>query len=264
MQGPLILGSGGRVGRALRPVWPGPAVWHGRTGSDWDWDMAVPAPALPGRPSAIICLAGATETDLDRNTTCALAALDLARRDGLWPLLLLSSAAVYGRFGTPGGEDDSLPATTPYGQSKQAMEQAVLAAARPDEPVLLLRMANVAGCDALFASMASGDVLLDRFADGRGPRRSYIGPQALARAFLSLIGAAPARPTILNLSQPGCLAMEDILRAAGVRWTERPAPDSALPEMRLTTDLLTTLVPVPPATPEGMLAEARAAGWAPG
>jgi nucleoside-diphosphate-sugar epimerase len=267
MQRPMILGSTGRVGRALRAVWPGQAIWHGRQGSDWDWDMSDPPPPQIDRPSAIICLAGATAGDdaaLRTNTTCALAALALARRDRVWPLLILSSAAVYGRHGTPGREQDALPATTPYGQAKQDMEFAVLTAAAPDEPVLILRMANVAGCDALFKSMADGAVIMDRFADGQGPRRSYIGPLTLAQTLLALADRAPPRPTILNLAQPGLLAMEAILIAAGVPFAERPAPSTALPRMHLSTTRLTGHVPVPAATPDTLLAEARAAGWAPG
>jgi nucleoside-diphosphate-sugar epimerase len=266
MQGPLILGSTGRVGRALRAVWPGAAVWHGRTTGDWQWDMAEPAPPLPGRPTAIICLAGATDGDADRlanNTTCALAALALARRDGIWPLLILSSAAVYGRAGTPGHEDAPFPPTTPYGAAKQAMELALHASLRPDEPALILRMANVAGCDAVFASMARGDVLMDRFPDGLAPRRSYIGPVTLARTLLALVAVAPSRPMVLNLAQPALLGMDAIAQAACARWTDRPAPPDALPVMHLDTGRLTELVPVPDATPGQLVAEARASGWTP-
>ena len=56
--------------------------------------------------------------------------------------------------------------------------------------------------------------------------------------------------------------MQEILQAAGQTWTDRPAPADALPEMHLDTGRLTRLVPVPTATPLGLLAQARAAGWA--
>ena len=40
-------------------------------------------------------------------------------------------------------------------------------------------------------------------------------------------------PEVLNLAQPGPVAMGDLLRAAGLDFSLRPAPDSAIPEVAL-------------------------------
>jgi hypothetical protein len=268
--GPLILGATGRVGRAFRALaaaglWPGPEpVWHGRD-SLWAWDMAGPAPALPGRPRGVIVLAGATQDgDLAANSRLALAALDLARARGLWPVLACSSGAVYGRAATPRREEDGPQEANAYGLAKWQMEQDLAAATRPGEALCCLRLANVAGCDALFGAMARGPVVLDRFADGRTPRRSYVGPLMLARALTGLIGLhvqGVALPAVLNLAQPGVVAMDAVLEAAGAPWHPQPAPPGALPQLSLDGARLAVLLPLPPATPDALVAEARAAGW---
>ena len=272
--GPLILGSTGRVGQAFRALsaagrWPGPdPLWHGRRGCDlWPWDMREAPPALPGSPTGIILLAGVTAGDgLAQNSALALAALALARRSGCWPLLVCSSGAVYGRATGPVGESSPAVAPNPYGQAKRAMEDALHHALRPGDRVTCLRLANVAGCDQLFAAMARGPVALDRFADDRAPRRSYVGPLTLARLMTRLIAldrAGTALPFLLNLAQSGTVGMDAIATAAGAAWHPVPAPASALAALELDTRRLATLVTVPPANAEGLVAEARAAGWAP-
>lgn len=104
--GPLILGSTGRLGRALRCLadgghWPEgrAALWHGRRG-DFAWDMRETPPPLPRPVRGVIVLAGVTggtSEELAGNAYLARAALRLAARDRLGPVLLMSSAAVYGR-----------------------------------------------------------------------------------------------------------------------------------------------------------------------
>lgn len=275
--GPLILGGTGRVGRALRKLalgghWPEGlfALWHGRRG-DYAWDMQETAPPLPerheGPPHGLILLAGVTAGSPERlaaNADLARAALCLAAREGLGPVLLMSSAAVYGRAEGPCRETEASPADA-YGAAKLEMERVVaeeidrLGAAAP--LACCLRLANVAGCDQLFDAMAAGQVTLDRFADGHGPRRAYFGPLTLARVLSTLL-AADDLPPVLNLAQPGAVPMEALLEAAGARWHWRPAPESALPVTRLDTARLAAIAgPVATATAPGLLAEARLAGW---
>ncbi len=283
-RGPLILGAGGRLGRALRTLsadghWPlgRAAIWHGRDpDADLTWDMlAQPAPHHPGLASArgVIVLAGVTagtDAELARNTDLALSAIDLARRDGLGPVLLMSSAAVYGRATGTQGEDPAPQPAGAYGTAKLEMERAVAARISglgPEAPsCCCLRLANVAGCDQLFDAAAAGPVLLDRFGDGRGPRRAYVGPLTLARVLgrlIDLAAAGTALPPVLNLASPGSVAMADILDALGADWRWRDAPASALPETRLDTARLASLLPpLEPATPAMLRDEARLAAGA--
>ncbi|MGX9848027.1 NAD-dependent epimerase/dehydratase family protein [Limimaricola litoreus] len=271
--GPLILGGTGRIGRALRRLaddghWPmgRAALWHGRRG-DYAWDMRETPPALPRPVRGVVVLAGVTEGAPDAlaaNTDLALAALRLAARERLGPVLLMSSAAVYGREADPGREDTAAPAA-PYGEAKLAMERAVTAEVRrlgaQAPAACCLRLANVAGCDQLFGAMSAGPVTLDRFEDGRAPRRAYLGPLTLART-LDALCATETLPPVLNLAQPGAVGMDEILTCAGARWGWRAAPSTALPRTRLDTSRLAASIgAVAPATAPGLMAEARMAGW---
>lgn len=273
---PLILGATGRLGRAFRMLhgaglWPGRAspLWQhrpgtGLTGNALAWDMSGPPPDDPrlAQTRGIIVLAGVTAGDaaaLAANTALARAAIALRDAGVAGPVLLMSSAAVHGRGDGPLTEARAPRPAAAYGAAKAAMEAAV--AGIPG--VTCLRLANVAGSDALFASMAAQDpVTLDRFADGSGPRRSYIGPATLARALLHLAGR-PDLPPILNLASPGTVAMADLLAAAGIAWHWTPAPASAIARVELDTALVQTFLPLPPVSAGDLLAEARAAGWAP-
>jgi len=191
---------------------------------------------------------------METNTAAAEAALRLRAAGVAGPVLLMSSAAVYGRLTAPLTEDRAAPAAA-YGASKLAMEAAVAGLSG----VSCLRLANVAGADALFGSMAKGPVTLDRFESGLGPRRSYIGPLTLARALLALRGMD--LPPVLNLAQPGALAMETVLAAAGADWRWTPAPEGALPEVVLDTARLEAVLRLPEADPDRLVAEAEDGGW---
>lgn len=261
----LVLGGTGRVGRALRRVWPAdlPApIWQARSGGEYPWDMlSGPAPEIPTGTIGILALAGVTQGDdtaLAANTWLARMACDLAKRAGGLRVLLASSQAVYG---TPAGlvseETPAIP-QTPYGHAKLAMEQAVAA----DENVTCLRIGNVAGCDGLLLAAARGDVLsLDQFPDGQGPQRCYIGPQALARVIGRLLLSRDPLPKLLNVAQPRSVAMADLLDEAHVPWQWRPASSGALRVLDLQCDRLAGLVPLPDATAVDLIGQARAAGW---
>jgi nucleoside-diphosphate-sugar epimerase len=270
--GPLILGASGRVGQALRRVaasghWPGPApLWHARSRpADLCFDLLQDSPALPPARGVVI-LAGVTAGDdvaLARNTDLAQAGIALARRHDLGPVLVMSSGGVYGPARDPRREDSPLHPGTAYARAKRAMELALA-----DAGVTCLRLANVAGCDALFAAAARGPhhgpVRLDRFADGTGPTRAYIGPVTLARVLTGLLAHALAGgtlPAILNVASPNPLAMADVLAAAGLPFDWTPAPATALHRLVLDTTALARVVALPPVTPAALVAEARAGGW---
>jgi hypothetical protein len=126
--------------------------------------------------------------------------------------------------------------------------------------VTCLRIGNVAGADQMFRNAARGPVVLDRFPDGQGPRRMMIGPLALGRALVALL-ARDTLPQTLNLAQPGLVAMADLLTAAGADWHWVPAPATALPVLEMDLAAVQALIPLAPAVPEALVAEARLAGW---
>lgn len=272
--GPLILGSGGQIGTAFRTLWDGGAwpdrrrpLWHRRHGGDFSWDMlAGPAPRDPrlSLTRGVIVLTGGVSggTDPSHNATLARAAVDLAKREGLGPVLLCSSQAVYGCAEGPRGEGDRPQPISAYGQAKLEMEAAVAG----QDGLCCLRIGNVAGTDMLLRNAALGPVKLDQFPDGRGPRRCYIGPRSLAASMLSLIEAHLAGqtlPSILNVSAPGERDMADLLTEAEAKWSWTPAPETAMPSLSLDLSLMNSLAPLPVAagSAQSLIAEARAAGW---
>lgn len=269
---PLILGGTGWVGQALARVWKdAPPVWQHRpqrpapAAPALVWDMHSPAPTILQPISGIIVLAGVTDGDaaqLAQNTTLALAACDLAAQVGGVPVLVASSQAVYGPQTGLLSEDHTCAPSSPYGVAKLAMETAV--AGRPN--VTCLRIGNVAGADMLMRAASAGPVKLDQFADGQGPERAYIGPVTLAQVLAGLLAAYHAGtvlPRVLNVASPGMIAMQDVLTAAGARWSWRPAAAQALRALALDVSRLSDIVPLAPDTATGIIAQARTAGWSP-
>lgn len=237
----LVLGSTGRVGRALRAAWPADVavLWqtrhHSRDAACVTWDVLnTPAPALPTL-RAVVVLAGVTSgPDMALNTDIAVAAAALGV-----PVLLASTQAVYGRPASCATEMTPPAPTTDYGRAKLAMEQAV--AHHPH--VTCLRLANVLGCDGLADAMKRGPVALDQFADGQGPRRMMITPAALAHTICALLASVRPLPPVLNVAQPDLVAMQAVLTAAGASWHWRPAPVDALAQLEMDVRLLQQYVP---------------------
>lgn len=269
----LILGSTGCVGRSLAAVWPAevPVLWQHRPGTDAPpaptiaWDILNTAPpALPDL-GGIVLLAGVTDRDpWNHNAALARSACDLAAARGL-RVLIASSQAVYGAAAGLGRgdltEDQARATPGSYGAAKLAMEAAV--ADHPHADACCLRIANVIGCDMLLKTAATGSVALDRFADGTSPQRQYVGPVTLARVLWRLMAHDGALPPVMNIAQPGVIAMHELVDAAAVPFAWQAAPARALPRMTLDLTRQAGLVPLPPATPAGLIAEARAGGWRP-
>ena len=264
----LVLGASGRLGRLLRAGWRGRGdvapVWQYRGDAPAGglvWDPLAGTVPDAGPVDAVLGLAGVVAGDapaLARNTDLARAAHDAGAALGARHVFLTSTAAVYG---TGGPHPESAPPAprTDYARAKHAMEAA--ARAFPAAPgCTVLRIGNVVGADMLAGAVARGTVTLDRFADGRGPRRSYIGPGAFADVLAGLVRRAAAGgrlPGRLNLAAPGAVAMEALLAAAGQGWHWRPAPETALAALTLDVRRLAGLVPLAPADPAAMVAEWR-------
>ena len=259
----MIAGANSRVGRLLKGAGL-PAAWAQRgPGADLDWPILDgPAPltdwcARYGAPGALVVLAGVTPGQgaaLDDNRALGLAALQAARAAGIGRVLLASSSAVYGRHrAEPWAEDAACVPPSAYGQAKLAMERAC---AGPG--VTMLRIGNVAGADALLTNPRR-PLLLDRFADGSGPVRSYIGPQTLARA-LTALALAPALPPVLNIGAPRPVDMSDLAQAAGLPVERRPAPPQAIARLTLSIDRLETLMSFADtdSSAQGLIAQWRA------
>lgn len=187
---------------------------------------------------------------LSDNALLALQAMQVARHVGADRVLHCSSAAVYATDGRVATEDDRPDPASNYGHAKLAMEAAVQDwhDAHPGGPLpVCLRIGNVAGAESLFAAIEAGDALrLDRFADGTGPRRSYIAPGDLARviAALSVLPLEQLAP-VYNVAAPGVTAMADLAQSAGRVVTWRPAPKTAVPCVALDTTRLQGVLPLP-------------------
>jgi hypothetical protein len=235
------------------PVWQYRADASGQADHKIIWDVldgSVPDITHSG----VICLAGPTAgPDLGLNRDLALAAVAVAQGA---PLLYASTQAVYG---PQSGVLTELAACHPgaYGAAKLDAEAAL--AAYPN--ATCLRIANVIGADALLMTAAKGHVTLDQFPDGQSPRRMMIGPLALGRAFVALLAKGQIAAPVLNLAQPGVVAMADMLSAAGHDWTWKVALATAIPSLELDISVVQTLIDLPVADPVDLVAQARRAGW---
>ena len=259
----LLLGGTGRLGRMLCRFWPTRAdlrVQSRGAGGDLRFDPLADGDALRAAAQdvrAVVCLAGVTDAHAARtgdamalNSALALAAIEAAPPDTR--VLLASSAAVYGALPGVLAEDGPTAPRSDYGRAKLAMEAAALATGHP---VTALRIGNVAGADAILGGWRAG-MQLDRFADGRTPARSYIGPRTLARAVHALT-CAEAPPAVINIAAPGSVEMGALLDAAGLAWQPRPAPDTAIATVTLATDRLAHHLSFAPedGTAAGLVAE---------
>ncbi len=256
----LVLGSNSRIGRLLARVW-GNGTHYGVLPH---WQHRPLQASFPAEPNvntteisllnnemklaslasgmdAMLVLAGVTPSsktsnpDYKLNVILAQAALSAAVRANVKRVFLISTAAVYG---TGSGWIESMltrPSSS-YGTSKLAMEQM----AKAYEGVTVLRLGNVAGADQLLGP-GRRDVILDVFADGRSPKRSYIGPTAMGRVLAELICSRDPLPNCINVAAPEPVDMAELLKAADIRFSTRPAPPDLPASLTLDTSLLQSL-----------------------
>lgn len=242
----LLVGATGRVGRLVLHHWrtappAGVEIIEQHRDPDRDGGVFWPLLDTPGDQldtqciDTIVCLAGVTPgpgADLSLNTPLAEAVLGAAHQAGIRRVLLASSSAVYGvGDGTPFSETDATAPINAYGAAKLAMEQACAPWREAGLDICCMRIGNVAGADALLLNVtraAAGQPLsIDRFLDGRGPVRSYIGAATLAEVLCDLATRPDPLPQILNIATPGVASMEDLARATGHPYAFRPAPAGA-------------------------------------
>lgn len=272
----VVLGATGRIGQLMQLAPPKGLHLrlqarqlqdgHVRAGGDWHILDPLADPQALARlakgAEALLCLAGpvpgrgpAGAADMDDHIRLGEAAVRAGAAAGC-RVLLASSAAVYGAQGGLLDEAAPLQPANAYGAAKAEMERRCAAlGADLGVPVCALRIGNIAGLDAILGGWREGFVL-DRFADGSSPRRSYIGVQALAQVLGALL-AQPVLPPVLNAAQPGAVEMAALLQAAGKPFGTRPAPAAAIAQVALDTNRLQALLPfaLAPAEPAQMAAE---------
>jgi len=269
----VVVGSTGKVGRllvsafdllslpGLKPLFQTRKRGIGR-GTQFLWQPLLGPQALAGAGDefgpidCVFDFSGTRDQDVDHGTKLALAVLKGATQAGVRRIFYASSAAVYGR---PDGAAP-LPETilckpiSNYGRAKLALERAVRKAANKSGcNATVMRIGNVAGADQVLRTAAhattQSPMLLDRFADGASPLRSYVGPQTLAKILTSLSHATiegRPLPEILNVASPEPVFMHDLLLAAknaemAAPWHFRNALPGAIPAVVLDTARLNAL-----------------------
>ena len=263
--GVTVLGANGKIGRNLMACarvaqlgWRAQA----RTGQAdiiWSGDMAQSS-AVFERGGTIINMIGHTGTDAallhDVNVRFVEDMLVQAASAGVAHVILASTAAVYGNAGlAPLDEETSLHPTSPYGRSKAMMEDVARNfAANPHSPAItILRIGNVAGCDALMAAAQHHVAVktampLHYFANGATLQRSYIGPRDLFRAIKGLATPHADGLRVFNVVHPQPVGLDGLL--AGYRahvvpareWVRTPAPTGTIPSVTLCTRRLQSQV----------------------
>ena len=266
------MGASGRVGQLITSAWanhespwhtvplqyrPPQTLFHSR---NIPWDVADGPDGLLkwmdrfGALKTLIVMAGvtpATSSDMTLNTVIAKAYLDAARVAGIKRVLLSSSSAVYGfGDGSPMSETHSCAPVNAYGKSKLDMEaMARKVAADTNMEICCLRIGNIAGADALLlnASKATAEtpLIIDRFPDGAGPLRSYIGPTQAGDVLAQLACHQGTLPQVLNLAGTAPIHMEELAIAAALPWRYANAPQTARQSIALDCSVLAALIDMP-------------------
>ncbi|MGQ0609634.1 MAG: NAD-dependent epimerase/dehydratase family protein [Paracoccaceae bacterium] len=262
----IVTGAGGRIGRLLRLGWGETGrlapVWVQRApgGAGPVWDMvasgppAIPAGGIVLHLAAVLPGRGA----LGQNAEMARALVRADRAAGFSRVVLMSSVAVYAPEAGPIPETRAPAPPSAYGRAKLEVEQILTEAFGPR--LTILRLANLAGADALLGGVGQGGpVILDPVAgQAEGPVRSYIGPMTLLRTLDGLLGAlAEGRdlPAVLNLAQSGALGMASLLDAAGRDWRFGPPHAETVARVEVDVARLMAISPLPPADPSAILSE---------
>ena len=259
--GVVVLGATGRLGRILRTYWgPEATVWQSRqqrrgyrTCDLLGNPQALQEALALARSVVLLAGPGGRGGGIHLSLTRAVeAAMPASAR-----LILPSSAAIYGAQRGSLTETTPPRPQTPYAFDKAAVE--AWARGLPEGRTTVLRIGNVAGADAILGGWKPG-FQLDRFMCGSGPRRSYIGPRSFAHVLAALLSHPGPLPPVLNVPAPGAIEMADLLRAANLPFSWRPAPRQSIKEVALETRLLETFVQFTPEmrTAAGMVAEWRA------
>jgi hypothetical protein len=261
----LIVGGSGRLGGLLQSAWPERSdirvIWQTRRqagGAECVFDPLIQTDLYRRAALQVGILfnmagpVGGTEVNLSQHCELALAALNVARNAGVRQVFLASSAAVYGATEGAAGENSPTRPVSPYGCAKLEMEYAARKwadSAGPDAPnVTCLRIGNVAGADQLLGDRSKSICDLDVLDDGCAPRRSYIGPKALASVLSQLFGLASSGtmlPFILNVALDGCVSMDALLSADRCNWRPRPADTGLVAEVSLDVSRLASLIDLP-------------------
>lgn len=251
-------------GNDLTPLWQVRHADTAQNGLALDlMDDPAALARICGPVEVVLGLAGVVpgRGELSLNAPLGRAAVSIGAATDAKRVFIASSAAVYGPSDQPLREEAPLRPTNAYGAAKHQMEIDVREHVTDLRTGLtILRIGNVAGADALL-SQPGTTRRLDRFTDGQGPRRSYIGPKALADVLSQLVlGAANGQdlPEILNLALPGAVGMDALCRAAGIQVTWTRAPATALPLVALDVAKLEALLPLPRADAHEIIADWQA------
>jgi uncharacterized protein YbjT (DUF2867 family) len=243
----VVLGATGRLGRMVRHVW----------GEDQARYVGRDIPDDLPSDGVLIDLRGVVpgRGDVFQASKLAFDALEAAQRAGMSRVFLASTAAVYGAHPGPLTPDVAAPRSD-YGHAKLEMERLALAHRQPSTS---LRIGNVAGADAILGGWQPG-MVLDTCPEGQTPRRSYIGPESLARVLAVLAQRPAACPHILNIAAPGSVGMGELLDAAGLGWRKGPVAPDMIKDVRLDTGPLEQMTEFGPdeCTASGIVAQWRA------
>ncbi len=261
----IVLGANGKLGGVLyRHAARDGAGWLGQSRSGdydlkWDGTWGPEADSILQAGSTLINMIGNTSRDEDRlqaiNNHFAKELLVRAQAMGVAHVILASSAAVYGA----GGDNDldeeqpSAPQSA-YGQSKVDMENMALdlAGSCQAPPVSIVRIANVAGSDALSAAAARFNaerrpMPLHKFPSGLAALRSYIGPKDLFTAIKAVAATPPKPHRVLNICAPSPIRLDALLAAYkthlyfDLEWNDETAPAHVPEKVALSTERLAGL-----------------------
>lgn len=259
----LVVGASSRIGVMLRRLWnsASPAninfIYQYRSPAnlrcELQWEPLLGDRALAQYQDrecaidAMLILSGVTPSsggDFDLNATLVDACLKAARNNKIKRVLLASSSAVYGiNNGVRFTETSNCNPVTTYGYSKLRMEIMASNCLYSEMDICSMRIGNVVGADALLSNNSLNQLTIDRFVNGRGPIRSYIGPISLASIICRLITFKQRLPRVINIGAPTPVEMASLATAAQLNWSWTRADASAHQNIVLDCDKAAKLFP---------------------
>lgn len=206
--------------------------------------------SLEGRIDVVISMTGIKATnvkDYNQNIKLAHSIDKLTTGLGAKKLIYFSSSAVYGK-GQSHIENGQTKPIGYYGLSKKKSEDILLKKSIGKYCLNILRVANVAGADALLSQMRFNrkiveSIKIEVFRNDRGAIRNYIDPVTLVEILIALSKTRKKIPHLLNVGSLKPVDMKELVRVSVFDWIAVSPEISSTQKITINSKKLADLFP---------------------